>query len=210
MRGTLAQLDAHRALVAVVASRSVGYAAAVRKQSAGNLAWIDLEMTGLDPDRDTILQAALIVTSADLDVLEEASFVVWQPAAALEVMTPFVRRMHETTGLLDKVAASTDELRAVEKALIERIAGWCPYPAMLAGNSIGYDRRFIDRHMPGLAGYLHYRMIDVSAVKVLAELWYGKGAIFPKPKAGKHDAVVDVKNSIAELAHYRKTLFRER
>ena len=84
----------------------------------------------------------------------------------------------------------------------------CEHPAVLCGSSIWVDRLFIDRHMPGFAGYLHYRMVDVSSIKVLAQRWYGEAAVFQKPTAGEHDARVDIHNSIAELAHYRRTLFR--
>lgn len=179
-----------------------------RAQSAQNLAWLDLEMTGLDAREDVILQAALIVTSAELEVLEEFSCDVWQPEAALSRMTPYVRDMHETTGLLGRVRASKVDLVSAEKQLLDRLCGWCTYPAVLCGNTIGNDRRFIDRWMPGVSGYLNYRAIDVTSVKLLARLWYGESAVYQKPETGKHDALVDVKNSITELAHYRKSLFR--
>jgi oligoribonuclease len=123
-------------------------------------------------------------------------------------MSPFVRDMHSKTGLLSRIGTSRLELGAAERLLLERIAGWCAYPALLCGNSIGQDRRFIDRYMPGLSRYLHYRMLDVTSLKVLARLWYGESAVFAKPSEGAHDALVDIRNSIAELAHYRKTLFR--
>lgn len=181
-----------------------------RKQNANNLAWLDLEMTGLDAERDVILQAALIITDAELTPLEEYASDVWQPESELAKMTPFVREMHETTGLLARVRSCTIELRRVEQALLEIVAGWCPYGAVLCGNSIWQDRKFLDRYMPALAGYLTYRIVDVSAVKVLAKTWYGPSAVFPKPEAGEHDALNDVRNSIAELAHYKKTLFRVR
>ncbi len=179
-----------------------------RVQSTKHLAWLDLEMTGLDPAENVIVQAALIVTNDRLEPLEELTLDVWQPESALARMTPFVRDMHEKTGLLARVRASRVDVRDAERGLLERIAGWCTFPAMLCGNSIGNDRRFVDRHMPGLAGYLHYRMIDVSALKVLAALWYGEAAVFQKPDAGKYDALNDVRMSIAELAHYRATLLR--
>jgi oligoribonuclease len=179
-----------------------------RLQQAGNLAWIDLEMTGLDSQRDVILQAALIVTDAELGVLEEFSCDVWQPDQSLAQMTPFVRDMHEKGGLIERVRGSRLDLQAAERLLLERIAGWCPFPAILCGNTIGQDKRFIDRWMPGLAGYLHYRTLDVSSLKILAKLWYGERAVYVKPEEGAHDAAVDIKNSIAELAHYRQTLFR--
>jgi oligoribonuclease len=179
-----------------------------RVQSASNLAWLDLEMTGLDPVRDVILQAALIVTDAELTPLEEYCSDVWQPPAALAGMTPFVRDMHEKTGLLERIGRCKSDLRVVEKQLIERIAGWCAYPAVLCGNSIGQDRRFLDVWMPGLSGYLGYRIVDVSSIKVLARRWYGPGGTFEKPNAGEHDALFDIRQSLDELRFYRQTIFR--
>jgi oligoribonuclease len=178
-----------------------------RKQASSNLAWIDLEMTGLDPVHDVILQAALIITNSELEPLEEFSCDVWQPESALGSMSPFVREMHEKTGLLARVRASRVDAFAAEKKLLERIAGFCPYPAMLCGNSIGHDKRFIDRHMPALSGYLSYRCVDVSSIKVLAKLWYGEAGVYQKPTDGEHDAVFDIRQSIAELAHYRNSIF---
>ncbi len=179
-----------------------------RTRSPSNLAWLDLEMTGLDAERDVILQAALIVTDAQLEPLEEFVCDVWQPAECLERMTPFVREMHERTGLVERVRASTIDLRNAEKRLLQRVTGWCEYPALLCGNSIGQDRKFIDRYMPGLGAYLHYRMLDVTSVKLLANLWYGDAAVYAKPTEGAHDALVDIKNSINELQHYRTTLMK--
>lgn len=177
-----------------------------RAQQEGNLVWLDLEMTGLDPQRDVILQAAVILTTKDLTPLEEYACDIWQPEHELEKMTPFVRDMHEKNGLIDRVRGSKLELQAAEKRLLERIAGWCPYPAILCGNSVGQDKRFVDRHMPGLAGYLSYRILDVSSLKLLARYWYGDSAVFQKPEEGEHDALVDIRNSIAELRHYRALL----
>lgn len=180
----------------------------LRVQSASNLAWLDLEMTGLDAQADVILQAALIVTDAQLNVLEEFVCDVWQPDALLARMVPFVKEMHETTGLTERVRKSRVDLLAAERKLLERVAGWCAYPAVLCGNTIGQDKRFVDRWMPGLSGYLSYRTIDVTSVKLLTQAWYGEGASYDKPTKGEHDALVDIKNSIAELAHYRATVFK--
>ncbi|HEY8944507.1 MAG TPA: oligoribonuclease [Polyangiaceae bacterium] len=178
-----------------------------RKQAATNLCWLDLEMTGLDEQNDAIIQAALIVTNAELEPLEEFVCDIWQPEAALAKMTPFVREMHEKTGLLERVRKSTIDLGAAEKALIERVTGWCTYPATLCGSSIGYDKRFVDRWMPGLSGYLSYRTIDVSSLKLLARLWYGDSAGFQKQTEGEHDALFDIRQSLTELGFYRKTIF---
>ena len=179
-----------------------------RVPSEGNLAWLDLEMTGLDPERDVILQAALIITDGELTPLEEYCVDIWQPEAELAKMTPFVRDMHERSGLVARLRDSKVDTWAAEQRLLERVAGHVTYPAVLCGNTIGQDKRFVERHMPGLAGYLSYRTIDVSSVKLLARTWYGSGAIFDKPTDREHDALFDVRNSIAELAHYRTTIFR--
>ncbi len=179
-----------------------------RAQGEGHLVWLDLEMTGLDPAADVILQAALVITTRELVVLEEYACDVWQPDAVLERMTPFVRDMHEKNGLIDRVRASKLEIASAEKRLIERVTGWCTYPAVLCGNSVGQDKRFVDRWMPGLSGYLSYRIVDVSSVKILSKLWYGEAAVFKKSDEGEHDALVDIRNSIAELRHYRASLFK--
>jgi oligoribonuclease len=178
-----------------------------RQQDPDNLAWIDLEMTGLDSESDVILQAALVVTNRALESLEEFACDVWQPAEALGRMAPIVRQMHERTGLLDRIATARLDVRQVEQELLQRVAGWCPYPAVLCGSSIWSDRRFIDRYMPGLARYLHYRMLDVSSIKLLARKWYGQSHVFSSSEVGKHDALADVRRSIAELQHYRRHLF---
>ena len=156
----------------------------VRTQKDGNLAWLDLEMTGLDAQNDVILQVALIITTSDLVPLEEFVCDIWQPDDALARMTPFVRDMHEKNGLVARVRASRTDLASAEKNLLERVAGWCPYSAVLCGNSVGQDKRFLDQHMPGLARYLSYRIIDVSSLKLLAKLWYGDAAAFAKPTEG--------------------------
>lgn len=181
----------------------------IRRQDPENLVWIDLEMTGLDPQVDVILQAALVITDRELQPLEEYVVDVWQPPATLDGMVPFVREMHGRTGLLGRIAASQVDVVAAERALLERVAGWCPYRPILCGNSIASDRKFIDRYMPALSGYLHYRMVDVSTLKVLAQLWYGSSALYDKPKSQEHDALFDIRESIAELRHYRSSLFRE-
>ena len=180
-----------------------------RVQDPSNLVWLDLEMTGLDTERHVILQAAVIITNGDLEPLEEYCCDIWQPEAQLGEMSPFVRQMHERNGLLERVSQSTIDVMRAERTLLEIVSGWCPYGAVLCGNSIWQDRRFIDRYMPGLAGFLTYRILDVSSVKILATTWYGSQAAYVKPTGGEHDALVDIRNSIQELAHYRKTLFAD-
>jgi oligoribonuclease len=182
----------------------------VRTQKEGNLAWLDLEMTGLDAQHDVILQAALIITDSALQPLEEFVCDIWQPDEALARMVPFVRDMHETTGLTARVRASKIDLGAAERKLMDRVTGWCAFGAILCGNSIGQDKRFVDRWLPGLSGYLSYRTVDVTSIKILAKLWYGEAATFSKPTQGEHDALVDIKNSISELSHYRNLIFKAR
>jgi oligoribonuclease len=177
---------------------------------ADHLVFLDLEMTGLDPMIDVILQAAVVVTTRDLEPLDELALDVFQPPEALAMMSPFVREMHTRTGLLDRVPRSTIDVAQAERLLLARISALCPPPATLCGNSVWSDRRFIARYMPALDRHLHYRIVDVSSLKVLADRWYGQEAVFPRPLGGEHDALVDVRNSIAELRHYRRVLFRER
>lgn len=178
-----------------------------RKQHPDNLVWIDLEMTGLDPAHEVILQAALIVTDSELRPLESYCVDIWQPDSALDQMVPFVRQMHEGNGLIERVRKSKVEVRRAEQELLLRISGWCPYRPVLCGNTIHSDRKFIAKYMPGLDAYLHYRMVDVSSLKVLAGLWYPNDG-YEKPRESQHDALFDIGQSIAELAHYRAKIFR--
>jgi oligoribonuclease len=180
-----------------------------RKQSRDNLVWIDLEMTGLDASTNVILQAALIITNSELEPLESYCIDIWQPEAELEKMVPFVRKMHEKNGLIERCRASDVEVAHAEQELLARVSGWCPHRAVLCGNTIGSDRKFIDKWMPALGGYLHYRMVDVSSLKVLAELWF-PDAQYDKPRGAQHDALFDIQQSIAELAHYRKKMLRSK
>ena len=189
-------------------ARTPALAPPERTQSPRHLAWLDLEMTGLDVAEHAILQAALIITDERLEILEEFACDVWQASNVLDKMSPFVRDMHEKTGLLARVKASRIDARRAEQLLLEIVSGWCPYGAVLCGNSIWQDRKFVDRYFPGLGAYLTYRMIDVSSVKLLAQTWYGADAVFSKPSVGEHDALVDIRNSIGELKHYKSTLFR--
>ncbi len=178
-----------------------------RKQDRENLVWIDLEMTGLDPTHDVILQLGLIITDSKLTPLETYVADVWQPADKLEGMVPFVRGMHEKNGLLERCKNSKVDLFQLEQQVMERITGWCPYRPVLCGNTIHSDRKFIDTYMPTLGGYLHYRMVDVSSLKVLSQMWYPE-ARYEKPRDAQHDALFDIQQSIQELEHYRKKMFK--
>jgi oligoribonuclease len=172
------------------------------------LVWLDLEMTGLDSTRDVILDVAAIVTGPDLVERGRYAQTVWQPDSALELMDPFVREMHEKNGLTARVRKSHKPVRLVEKelfALIHANAG--PGEAVLAGNSIHADRRFIAAYMPLVDRYLSYRLVDVSTVKLLKRAWYPE--LEAPVKKGAHTAVSDVEESIAELAWYRSAIFRK-
>lgn len=162
-------------------------------------------MTGLDPDSCVIIELAMIVTNAELVPLAPSiNVAIWQPPSALEGMAPFVRNMHQKTGLLANVAASKHTVQDVERRALTLVAAHAPYrTARLAGNSVGYDRMFMRAHMPHLENFLHYRQLDVSSIKEAVKMW--GGATYDKPEDGKHTALADIQQSIAELAFYRRT-----
>lgn len=170
--------------------------------------WVYLEMTGLEPETHAIIEVAMVITGADLKPLCEYDAVVWQPEEQLLRMEPIVREMHTENGLLKKVRASTKSLRVVEKDLGALLAEHCGFgEGVLAGNSIHTDRRFLIHYMPLVDRYLHYRMLDVTSLKVLARAWYPGATEFKKAKSD-HTALSDIKESLRELAHYKATLFR--
>lgn len=171
--------------------------------------WIDLEMTGLDPERCGIIELGMILTGPDLVPIAQMERVVWQPESTLERMEPFVRSMHTTNGLLDKVRTSPHSTGDVEREALALISTHCGFrEGILAGNSIHQDRRFLARHMPLLEGFLHYRQVDVSSLKVLARAWYGPEAEFRKAHKN-HTALDDIQTSIEELRHYRTHLLKD-
>ena len=172
------------------------------------LAWIDLEMTGLDPERDAIVQLALVLTDFDLEPIgDPLEVTIWQPESVLERMEPYVRRMHETSGLLEAIRASETTVADAERQAMALLTEHAVYrKPRLAGNSVGQDRRFLHRYMPQLDGYLHYRIVDVSTLKELAKRWYG--LVYTKPDDGRHTALADVQQSIEELRFYRRSMFR--
>ena len=174
------------------------------------LVWIDLEMTGLDPERDVVLEIAALVTDSQLEPVGEGlDLVVQQPAEALTGMVEVVRDMHARSGLTDAVLASTTSLADAEAAVLDLVKRHVPEPRTvpLCGNSIATDRTFLVRHMPALDAYLHYRMIDVSSVKELARRWYPKAYHAAPQKAGGHRALADILESVEELRYYRSTIF---
>lgn len=171
------------------------------------LVWIDLEMTGLDVETCVIVEVAAVITGDDLKPLAEYEAAIHQPEGALASMNDFVRNMHTQSGLLERVRASTVSVGQAERALCDLVAQFAkPREAVMAGNSIHVDRRFIGRYMPTLDGFLHYRQVDVSSLKVLAQAWYPALPKFEKKKA--HTALSDIRESIAELAYFRAHLFK--
>jgi oligoribonuclease len=172
------------------------------------LVWLDMEMTGLDPVRCVPLQVAVVVTTSELEELESLEITIWQPDSALETMEPFVRRMHTTNKLLDDVRKSETSVAEAEKRMMAMLCRWTTYrEGILCGNSIHTDRRFLQQYFPVFEGYLHYRMVDVSSLKELVRRWYGSDALFSKG-VGAHTALSDIKESIAELKHYRATVLK--
>ena len=178
-------------------------------QDQNNLVWMDLEMTGLDPDRDRGIEIAIVVTDSQLSTLAEAPvLVVHQDNAVLDAMDQWNKSTHARSGLIDKVKASVLNESAVEDRLLAFLALHVPgKTSPMCGNSICQDRRFLARHMPRLEAYFHYRNLDVSTVKELARRWKPeivKGLV----KQGKHQALADIYESIEELKYYRENFLK--
>lgn len=175
------------------------------------LVWIDLEMTGLEPDRHVIVEVAAVVTDAELNILDEGlDLVVHATEEQLREMDDFVTAMHAKSGLDKEIRQSSTTIEEAEDAVLELLQKHCDpnHPAPLAGNSIATDRTFIRAYMPRLDAALHYRMIDVSTIKELARRWHPR-AYFNQPDKGMaHRALQDIIESIRELDFYRRSVFR--
>lgn len=174
-------------------------------QNDKNLVWLDMEMTGLNPDTDRIIEVAMIITDSDLNILAQSEvLVIHQPDSIINHMDKWNTSTHTRTGLIDKVRASTLAEAEAEEKLLAFISEWVPEKASpMCGNSIHQDRRFMVRYMPKLEAYFHYRNLDVSTLKELAKRWnppVAKGI----SKKGAHQALDDIKESIEEMAYYRK------
>jgi oligoribonuclease len=170
-----------------------------------NLIWIDMEMSGLDPDTDKVLEVALVVTDSQLNTVAEAPvLVVHQPDAVLGRMDDWNKSTHAKSGLIERVKASTLTDAEVERRMVAFLAGHvAPKASPMCGNSVHQDRRFLARHMPALEAFFLYRNLDVSTLKELAKRW--KPAIMAGlTKHGKHEALADVHESIEELKYYRE------
>jgi oligoribonuclease len=170
--------------------------------------WLDLEMTGLDPDTCAIIEIGVIITGPDLKPLVEFERIIWQPEEVLARMEPVVKEMHTRNGLLGRVRASPISLRIAERDVTALVAEHCAMgEGILCGNSIHTDRRFLIKYMPMLERFLHYRMVDVTSLKVLSRAWFPDVAE-PRKNASGHTALADLRASLAELAYYRSTFFR--
>ena len=178
-------------------------------KSDTNLVWLDCEMTGLDPERDRIIEIAVVVTNSDLSVrVEGPVFVVHQSDALLDQMDAWNKGTHGKSGLTDRVRASTTTEAQAEEALIAFISRYvAANGSPMCGNSIGQDRRFLVKYMPRLEAFFHYRNLDVSTLKELAKRWSpAVHAAFKKQQ--RHTALADVHESIDELDHYRRNFLR--
>ena len=173
---------------------------------------MDLEMTGLDPATEVIVEIATLITDDDLNVIAEGpDLVINQPEAVLATLDPVVVEMHTKSGLLTAIRASTVTLEQAGAATLEFIKQHVAEPRTipLCGNSIGTDRRFLARYLPEIENHLHYRSVDVSTIKELVKRWYPGIEITRPTKSGAHRALDDVRESIRELKFYRENVFKE-
>ena len=173
------------------------------------LVWIDCEMTGLDIERDALVEIACLVTDAELNLFDEGvDVIIKPPAEALVSMPEVVREMHTTSGLLDELPSGVT-LAEAQDIVLGYVRGHVGEPKRvpLCGNSIATDRWFIARDMPELDSYLHYRMVDVSSIKELARRWYPRTYFASPLKHGGHRALADIRESVQELRYYREAVF---
>ncbi|OJX70130.1 MAG: oligoribonuclease [Micrococcales bacterium 73-13] len=173
------------------------------------LVWIDCEMTGLDLERDELIEVAVVITDYELNAVDPGFQIVIAPSAgALDGMAEYVRDMHTASGLLEDLAAAVD-LAEAERQVLDYIVRFVPAAgtAPLAGNTIGTDRAFLGRYMPRVDAHLHYRSVDVSSIKELSKRWYPRVFFHAPVKHGGHRALADIRESIRELEYYRRAVF---
>ena len=166
-------------------------------------------MTGLDVTRDALIEVAVVSTDADLNIVDPGiDVLITPPAEALEGMNDFVRQMHTSSGLLDELPSGTT-MEDAQQQVLDYIRRFVPTPkkALLAGNSVGTDKMFLEANMPMVIDHLHYRLVDVSSIKELAKRWYRKAFEEAPVKHGGHRALADILESIQELEYYRRVLF---
>lgn len=178
------------------------------RRSSKNLVWLDLEMTGLDPEKEVIIEIASLVTDPQLNILEEGPcFAIHQNDGVLERMDEWNKTHHTASGLIDRVKKSKITISEAEYLTLEFVRKYVPpRTAVLCGNSIGHDRRFLIRYMKDLHNYFHYRNIDVTSIKELVRRWFPDGPKFPQ-KSRAHQASIDVRESLEELIFFRKHYF---
>ena len=178
------------------------------RPSTGNMVWIDLEMTGLDPDRDVIIEAAVLITDADLNIIADGPDIAIQRSTnELSVMNAWNRRTHHQSGLIKRVRASDVTIEQAAEQILEFVREWTVEgKAPLCGNSVHQDRRFLYGAMPKLIDWLNYRIVDVSTIKELATRWYPEMEPFVKQE--RHRALDDIRESIDELRWYRQQIFK--
>jgi oligoribonuclease len=179
-------------------------------KSIENLVWIDCEMTGLDVEKDSLVEIAVLITDSDLKVLDETglSVVIKPRKDSFDQMGDYVTQMHQESGLLELLDSGL-AIDQAEAKILDYVKSFAPEAgtAPLAGNSIGTDRMFLNRYMPKLDAHLHYRNVDVSSIKELTRRWYPKVYFQLPKKSGGHRALADIRESIAELRYYRQTVF---
>ncbi len=178
-------------------------------QDPNALIWIDMEMSGLNPETDRVLEIAIVITDAQLNTVAEAPvLVVHQPDSVLDVMDNWNKSTHKKSGLIDRVKASTLSEAEVETQMVAFLAQHVPKGVSpICGNSVHQDRRFLVKYLPKLDDYFHYRLIDVSTLKELARRWKPE-VLAGMVKHGKHEALADIHESIAELRYYREQIMK--